>query len=135
MTAVNFPDNPAINETFSVGDRTWKWTGTTWDAEVTLQITGPTGPTGPAGPKGDTGEPGTTPVISKIHTQNAPSATWVIVNDLNFYPNIVTTDTAGTIIEGDVSYTNSSTITITFSQSISGYAYLSQENKQWLVNF
>jgi hypothetical protein len=34
MTAVNFPDSPTLNQTFSVGERTWKWTGTTWDAVV-----------------------------------------------------------------------------------------------------
>lgn len=210
MTAVNFPDNPTLNQTFSVGDRTWKWTGVSWDAEVTLQVVGPTGATGrgitsinrtsgngsagtidtftitysdnttstfdvyngsngsngrgitsisrtsgngdpgttdtytiyysdsttstftvyngatgPKGDKGDTGATGATPVISKIHTQNAPSSVWVITNDLGFYPNVVTTDTAGTIVEGEVSYTSPSIITVTFSQSIGGYAYLS----------
>jgi hypothetical protein len=35
MTAVDFPNSPAVNDTFSVGDRTWKWTGTTWDAVIT----------------------------------------------------------------------------------------------------
>lgn len=28
--SVNFPDNPAINDEFQVGNRTWTWNGTTW---------------------------------------------------------------------------------------------------------
>jgi hypothetical protein len=35
MTAVDFPNSPSVDQTFSVGDRTWKWTGTAWDAVVT----------------------------------------------------------------------------------------------------
>jgi len=34
MPAVDFPNSPSVNQTFSVGERTWKWTGTTWDAVV-----------------------------------------------------------------------------------------------------
>lgn len=28
--ALNFPSNPQVNDTYTVGDRTWKWTGTSW---------------------------------------------------------------------------------------------------------
>lgn len=35
MTAIDFPNSPSVNDTFSVGDRTWKWTGVSWDAVVT----------------------------------------------------------------------------------------------------
>jgi hypothetical protein len=34
MPAVDFPNSPSVDQTFSVGERTWKWTGTTWDAVV-----------------------------------------------------------------------------------------------------
>jgi hypothetical protein len=34
MPAIDFPNSPAVNDTFAVGERTWKWTGTTWDAVV-----------------------------------------------------------------------------------------------------
>jgi len=46
--SINFPDSPSVNELFSVGDRTWEWSGTVWNTveEVTV---GPTGPTGPEG--------------------------------------------------------------------------------------
>lgn len=35
MTAIDFPNSPTVNETFSVGNRTWIWTGVSWDAVVT----------------------------------------------------------------------------------------------------
>ena len=28
--AINFPDSPSLNDTFTVNDVTWKWDGTTW---------------------------------------------------------------------------------------------------------
>jgi hypothetical protein len=34
MPAIDFPNSPSVNDTFAVGERTWKWTGTTWDAVV-----------------------------------------------------------------------------------------------------
>ena len=30
--AVNFPDNPTLNQTFTAGERTWTWTGVYWKA-------------------------------------------------------------------------------------------------------
>jgi hypothetical protein len=33
--AMNFPDDPEINDEFTVGNRTWVWTGVVWKA-VTL---------------------------------------------------------------------------------------------------
>ena len=35
MTAIDFPNSPLLGETFSVNNRTWIWTGVTWDAVVT----------------------------------------------------------------------------------------------------
>lgn len=31
MPALNFPDSPAVNDTYSSGTRTWTWDGTTWN--------------------------------------------------------------------------------------------------------
>lgn len=28
--AIDFPDTPLVNDTFTSGDRTWKWNGTAW---------------------------------------------------------------------------------------------------------
>lgn len=31
MTAINFPDNPSLNDIFTVGNDSWIWTGTSWE--------------------------------------------------------------------------------------------------------
>jgi microcystin-dependent protein len=54
MTAINFPDSPTVNDLFTVNDRTWKWSGSTWTTVEELVV----GPTGPTGPTGDTGAAG-----------------------------------------------------------------------------
>lgn len=77
------------------------------------------------GPKGDKGDQGDVPTIGYIHTQNAVSSTWSITHNLGFYPNVLTQDSAGTTIEGTVTFPSSSTVTITFSVATSGVAYLS----------
>lgn len=145
MTAVNFPNNPQVNDVFTVGDRTWKWTGTTWDAQVTLEVVGPTGPQGEQGIPGEGVAPGgstdqvlakasndnydTTwvdlPKVSYVHNQSATSNTWIITHNLGYNPAVTTKDSAGNIIEGDISYNDGSSLTITFSVGTSGYAYLS----------
>lgn len=50
---------------------------------------------------------------------------WVLTHALTFVPNVTTTDLVGQQIMGTVVYTNSTTITITFSTPVSGWAYLS----------
>jgi len=87
--------------------------------------TGSTGPTGPAGSTGPQGPAGATQVVSYTHTQNAVSLSWVITHNLGFYPNVVVTDSAGTVVEGDISFQSVNQFTITLTHAISGYAYLS----------
>ena len=93
--------------------------------------TGPTGPTGPIGPTGPTGATGAqgpagaTQVVSYTHLQNAVSYNWVITHNLGFYPNVVITDSAGTVVEGDISFQSVNQLTVTLTHAISGYAYLS----------
>ena len=31
MSALNFPDSPSVNDVFTVGDISWKWTGVAWE--------------------------------------------------------------------------------------------------------
>jgi hypothetical protein len=52
VTAIDFPNSPSVNDTFTVGERTWKWTGSTWDIVVTTQIQGVQGITGLQGFQG-----------------------------------------------------------------------------------
>lgn len=54
---IDFPNTPAPNEIFVVGDRSWKWNNTSlvWES---VAIPGPIGPTGAAGATGPTGPAG-----------------------------------------------------------------------------
>lgn len=56
--AIDIPDSPNIGDTYNVGDRTWRFNGTTWDAVLFSAPTGPTGPTGAAGANGSNGVDG-----------------------------------------------------------------------------
>ena len=73
------------------------------------------------GDEGGGGEVG----ASFVYNQGSPSATWVIVHDLGFRPNVTVEDSAGTTIEGEVVYNNDNQLTLTFSAAFSGIAYLS----------
>jgi hypothetical protein len=55
MTAINFPDTPQVNDTFTAGTITWEWDGITWKSQG---IQGPVGPQGPQGDAGEQGPPG-----------------------------------------------------------------------------
>lgn len=145
MTAIDFPNSPTLNQTFTVGERTWKWTGSVWDVVVTTQITGPQGvqgETGPAGPGlaagGTTGQVAVKasdanfdtewvdfPVQAYTHGQTSTSALWEITHNMGFNPSVTVHDNYGNLIEGYVSYTSNSSLTIEFSVAVSGYAYLS----------
>ena len=54
MTAIDFPDTPEVNDTFTVGSITWKWDGLTWKSQGAV-IQGPEGPQGDQGPQGEPG--------------------------------------------------------------------------------
>jgi hypothetical protein len=47
MTSINFPDTPAVNDIYTVGIRSWIWTGIAWESVAAI------GPVGPTGPQGD----------------------------------------------------------------------------------
>ena len=63
--------------------------------------------------------------VSYTHTQGVASSTWTINHNLGFYPNLTVQDSAGTIYEGEIAYTDSGSLTVTFSSAFSGKAYLS----------
>lgn len=86
--------------------------------------TGPAGPVGPTGPQGAVGPAGPAG-SSYAHTQNTVSSTWSITHNMGFYPNVTTTDATGFPIEGEVSYLDLNSLTVSFSIATSGFAYLS----------
>ena len=65
------------------------------------------------------------PAIAYHHIQNTPSTTWVINHNLDFYPNITVADSGGSLCEGEITYTSTDSVTVTFSGAFSGNAYLS----------
>jgi hypothetical protein len=87
-------------------------------------VQGPTGPTGPTGPGGISA--GDIPaLVSYTHNQSAVSTTWTVTHGLNFKPNVTIFDSAETMVEGSVTHTSNTALTITFSAAISGKAHLS----------
>ena len=104
---------------------------------------GPSGAQGPAGPQGVQGTSGaalsstdqlsegttnkyfTVNRVAYVHTQGVASNTWTINHNLGFFPNLTIQDSAGTLYEGEITYTDSGSLTVTFSAAFSGKAYLS----------
>ena len=63
--------------------------------------------------------------VSYEHTQGSSSNSWVINHNLGFKPNVTVVDSAGTMYEGEIAYTNTNSLTVSFSAAFSGKAYLS----------
>lgn len=88
-----------------------------------IVVTAP-GPQGPAGTSGTQSED-IAPLVSYRHLQGAVSTVWTVNHNLNFYPNVTVYDSAGSMVEGTVNHINPVSLTISFSDPISGKAYLS----------
>lgn len=58
--AIDFPNTPAVGQSFLSGGRTWIWSGSVWNVQEGVGPTGPTGPQGDAGISGATGPTGAT---------------------------------------------------------------------------
>lgn len=71
----------------------------------------------------------TTPVYpsSFKHIQNIAATEWLIVHNMNTYPNVVIVDSAGSSFAmfGDVEYIDMNTVRLIFSAGFAGEAYLS----------
>lgn len=57
-------------------------------------------------------------------SQNTASMVWNVTHNLDKYPSVTTVDSTNDLIVGDVVYNSSNSLTINFSSSISGKAYL-----------
>lgn len=89
--------------------------------QIVVTAPGPQGPSGADGTQADN----IPDLVAYAHTQSATSSTWTVTHNLNFYPNVTVFDSAGTMVEGSVTHTDNTQLTITFSATISGKAYLS----------
>lgn len=82
------------------------------------------GEEGPPGPQGAPGPVGPGGGSTYIHTQGSPSATWVVVHSLGWFPSVTVVDTGDTVIIPDVHYDSTSQATLGFGSPTSGKAYL-----------
>lgn len=57
-------------------------------------------------------------------TQNIPSDTWEIPHTLNKRPSVFITDSAGSVVEGEVKHIDQNNVIVKFSAAFSGYAEL-----------
>lgn len=58
------------------------------------------------------------------HTQNSASATWTVAHNLNKFPSVTITLADGTQVEAQITHNNKNNLTIAFSGSNSGTAYM-----------
>lgn len=63
--------------------------------------------------------------VAYTHYQTSSSTIWTITHPLEFIPNVIVVDLAGKVIEGDYQYSGDNTITLNFSESVAGAAFLS----------
>jgi hypothetical protein len=63
--------------------------------------------------------------LGYVHVQLSPETQWNIIHPLVFVPNIVVVDSEGEVVEGFYEYLDENNIRATFSNPISGKAYLS----------
>lgn len=59
------------------------------------------------------------------YIQGSPAATWIIDHALGRYPAVMVTDSAGSVVEGEITYDSPARVTLTFSAPFAGEAYLS----------
>ncbi len=104
--------------------------------------TGARGETGPAGPSGAEGPSayeawvaaGNAGTIEEFvasfgqnyyrHIQGTPAVLWHVSHTLNRYVAVTVVDSAGSMVEGDVTYLSPSQLTIEFSAPFAGEAFL-----------
>jgi|TARA_R110000822_G_scaffold6851_30_gene28761 hypothetical protein len=59
-----------------------------------------------------------------VHEQGVASSVWTITHNMDKKPSAIVTDSAGTIVLGEVKYTNKNELTIKFNGAFSGEAFL-----------
>jgi len=83
MPAIDFPNSPTVNQSYTAGGNTWIWDGVAWTLQrITTGAQGPQGEVGPQGPAGPTGPQGTSiNVKASVATVGALPSTGNSSND------------------------------------------------------
>lgn len=84
---------------------------------------GPQGPQGDQGDQGVKGDPGTLTYFT--FNQTTPATVWTITHNLGGFFAVTVVDSAGTVVEGAITYQDANTVILGFSAPFSGTAYLS----------
>ena len=59
-----------------------------------------------------------------IFTQGSAASTWTINHNLEKFPSVTVVDSANNVVVGDITYTNTNSLTVSFSSTFSGKAYI-----------
>lgn len=59
-----------------------------------------------------------------VHEQIVSNNIWNIYHGLEKYPSITVVDSAGSVVSGDIQYTNENEVILRFNSEFSGYAYM-----------
>jgi hypothetical protein len=94
---------------------------------------GPVGPSGPSGPSGEPGVAGTpgpagppgTNGGAFTYTPSDARDVWYITHNLGFNPSVRVQDNFNNEYFGQIAYTDTNNVVLTFSQAVYGTAYLS----------
>lgn len=70
-------------------------------------------------------QPAAVASTSYVHTQNTPATVWTVNHGLGFYPQATVLEFGGANVEGEIEYQSGNQLTLTFSVSIAGTAYIS----------
>lgn len=62
--------------------------------------------------------------VSYVHTQSTAATTWTITHNLGFIPNVFIIDGQGVELIGSINSVSNTSISISFSQPVTGTAYL-----------
>ena len=59
-----------------------------------------------------------------VFTQGSAASTWTIAHNLEKFPAVTVVDSANNVVVGHITYTNTNSLTVSFSSSFSGKAYI-----------
>jgi hypothetical protein len=59
-----------------------------------------------------------------VFTQGVAASTWTIAHNLEKFPSVTVVDSANNVVIGHITYTNTNSLTVSFSSSFSGKAYI-----------